>query len=111
MKTVLPVLLATVLLTATLLAPATASAQSAFYIATPAAAPVQEQVVIRSTLWRARGPIFFAARAPERPIVLCRLLADRTGPIASFAAGGRPLSTEQLAECNARVAPQAVATK
>jgi hypothetical protein len=97
---------------AALLAPAAAFAQSpAYYVATPAAAPVQTSVVTRSTLWRARGPIFFAARAPERPVVLCRLLADRAGPIASFAAGGRPLDTEQLAECNAKVTPAAIAAK
>lgn len=92
---------------AVLLSPAAAAAQSpAYYVATPAAAPVQASVVTRSTLWRARGPIFFAQRAPERPVVLCRLLADRAGPIASFAAGGRPLNAEDLAECNAKVAPQ-----
>lgn len=100
------------ILAAALLAPAVAVAQSpAYYVATPAAAPVQTSVVTRSTLWRARGPIFFAERAPERPVVLCRMLADRAGPIASFAAGGKPLDADKLAECNAKVAPQTVAAK
>ena len=104
MKTFLPL--------AVLIAPAAALAQApAYYVATPAAAPAKTSVITRSTMWRARGPVLLANRAPERPVVLCRLLADQAGRIASFEADGKPLDADKLAECNAKIPAQTVAVK
>ena len=106
------IVLSSSVLAAALFASGSASAQSApYYVATPAAVPAQTSVVTRSTMWRARGPVMVAQRAPERPVVLCRLLADRAGRIASFVADGKPLDADKLAECNAKVPAETVAAK
>ena len=98
------------LLAAALLTPAAAAAQTpVYYVATPAAAPAKPSVVTRSTLWRARGPIYVAQRAPDRTAVLCRLLANEAGELASFVVDGKPLDADALAQCNAKVAGSAVA--
>ena len=99
---------------AALLIPAAAAAQApVYYVATPVTAPTKTSVVTRSTLWRARGPIYVAQRAPDRTAVLCRLLAKEAGPLASFSVEGTPIDADALAQCNAKVAatPQAVAAK
>ena len=99
---------------AALLIPAAASAQApVYYVATPAVAPAKDKVITRSTLWRARGPIYVAQRAPDRTAVLCRLLAKEAGVLSSFSVDGAPLDPAALAECNAKVAaaPQAMAAK
>ena len=80
--------------------------------APPAAAPpAKTSVVTRSTLWHARGSIYLANRAPERPAILCRLLADEVGPLARFSADGKDLDADGLARCNAKATPQAIAAK
>lgn len=94
-----------------------AEAQSAHYVAVPAAAPAKERVITRSTPWALRNGAYLAARAPERALVLCQLLARDVGPMQSFTAGGQPLEADDLAKCNARakqvagVAPTGVAAR
>jgi hypothetical protein len=104
----------TALVIAALLVPAAAAAQApVHYVATPATAPAKTSVITRSTLWRARGPVYVASRAPDRTAVLCRLLAKEAGPLAGFSVEGTPIDADALAQCNAKVAaaPQAVAAK
>lgn len=80
----------------------------AYYIATPMAAPARSSLVTRTAAWRAQGASFVAPQAPERPAVLCRLVADRTGPLAGFSVAGKPLAADALATCNARATSRAV---
>ncbi|PAX07250.1 CC_3452 family protein [Sphingomonas lenta] len=75
----------------------------AHYVAVPAAPAAKTRVITRSTPWSlGSGGAYLAARAPERPVVLCQLLARDVGPMRSFSAGGEPLGAEDLAKCNAR---------
>lgn len=93
-----------------LLGATTAHAQSGpYYVATPAAAPAKMTLITRSTPWRLQGASFVAAQAPERPAILCQLVADRTGPLASFSVAGKPVDADALAKCNAKVAGRSVA--
>lgn len=80
-----------------------AEAQTAHYIAVPAAPAAKERVITRSTPWQlAPSGAYLAARAPERAVVLCQLLARDVGPMQSFTAGGQALGADELAKCNAR---------
>jgi hypothetical protein len=93
----------------TLLGATTAHAQNGpYYVATPVAAPSKSSVITRSTAWRVQGASLVAAQAPERPAILCQLLADRTGPLAGFSVAGKPVDAEALAKCNAKVAGRSV---
>lgn len=97
---------------AALFAPVGAVAQtSGYYVATPVATPGKPEVITRSTLWRSHGPVYVASRAPERPAILCSLLARQAGALSSFLVDGNPLDADKLAQCNAKVTPQVVAAK
>ncbi|WP_374942584.1 hypothetical protein [Sphingomonas sp.] len=94
---------------ATAAATTAAHAQAAaYYVATPVAAPAQTALVTRSAAWRVQGASFVASQAPERPAILCRLVADRAGPLAGFSVAGKPLDADALARCNAKVANRSV---
>ncbi|HEX8484453.1 CC_3452 family protein [Sphingomonas sp.] len=97
---------------ATLFGATAAHAQAgAYYVATPVAAPAKP-VITRSTSWQIQGASLVAAQAPERPAILCQLVADRAGPLAGFSVAGKPLDADALAKCNAKVAGRvAVAAK
>jgi hypothetical protein len=89
----------------TLLGATAAHAQSgAYYVATPvtAPAPTRTTLVTRSTAWRLQGTTLVAAQAPERPQILCRLVADRVGALAGFSVAGKPLDADALARFNAK---------
>ena len=45
---------------------------------------------------------FAAAKAPERDIVLCQLVAQRVGKLTSFTVGGQALDADTLSKCNAK---------
>ena len=100
-------LAAALLASGTLLGAATARAEAptGYYQAVPAAQPKKSGFVTRSTAWRLQNGTFVAARAPERDMILCQLVAQRTGALASFSAGGKPYDAATLAQCNARVKP------
>lgn len=83
-------------------APAPAQAP-AHYVAVPAGEAKKASVITRSTPWRlSPGGAYVAARAPERNLVLCQLLARDVGALRSFSAGGAPLDADKLAKCNSR---------
>lgn len=94
----------------TLIGATAAQAQSKpYYVATPVAAPARMSIITRSTPWRLQGASFVAAQAPERPAILCQLVAYQTGPLASFSVAGTAVDAGALAKCNAKVAGRAVA--
>lgn len=86
------------------LAATPAGAQTAgYYAAVPAAPAAKTKFITRSTAWELRGDAFVANRAPERDMILCQLVAQRAGALASFSAGGKAFDAEALAKCNGRV--------
>ena len=100
-------LVAALLVSGTLIGATTARAETAggYYHAVPAAHPTKSSFVTRSTAWRLRNGTFVAARAPERDMVLCQLVAQRAGALAGFSAGGKAYDAAALGQCNARVKP------
>ncbi|KQN25563.1 hypothetical protein ASE86_04905 [Sphingomonas sp. Leaf33] len=86
----------------TLTSAAPALAQANYYSATPKAAFAKSSVVTRSTMWKCVDGTCTAARAGERDAVLCELVVQRVGALASFSAGGTAFGDEALAKCNAR---------
>ncbi|WP_375422405.1 hypothetical protein [uncultured Sphingomonas sp.] len=82
-----------------------AQAPTGYYVAVPAAPVAKTSLVTRSTAWSRRGGAFVAAQAPERPQILCQLVADRVGGLSSFAVKGQAYDADQLAKCNAHVKP------
>lgn len=93
-----------VLASAALLASAGVSAQT-YYSATPVAAPTKASLITRSTAWSQQGGAFVAARAPERDMVLCQLVARQAGQLSAFSAGGKTYDADQLNKCNGKAAP------
>lgn len=91
-------------LAAAALIPAVALAQDAsYYTATPVTPIAAPRLVIGSGIWQqAPGGTLFAARAPQRAAVLCRMVAHQVGPLASFTAGGEAFGAEALTACNVR---------
>ena len=73
-----------------------------YYTAIPAEAPTRTSLITRDTVWKFQDGAFNAARAPEREIVLCQLLAQRVGKLSSFTVGGTAFDADTLAKCNAR---------
>jgi hypothetical protein len=96
---------AAILVSSTMIA-ATADAQSSgqtsggYYVATPAAQPAKSTLITRSTAWSLRGTNYVAARAPERDLTLCQMVARKTGELSSFAVAGKAYDADQLAKCN-----------
>ncbi|KQT34694.1 hypothetical protein ASG29_00575 [Sphingomonas sp. Leaf412] len=100
-----------VITSAALLAAAGVQAQtSGYYVATPAAKPAKDRLITRSTAWQLQNGAFVAARAPERDLVLCQLVARDIGALSSFSAGGKAYDAAQLGKCNGKAATTAVAS-
>lgn len=88
---------------ALLTAAGTARAQTpAYYVAVPAAEATKANTITRSTPWTLRGGAYLANRAPERPLVLCQLLARDVGALKSFSVGGAALEQQDLDKCNSK---------
>ncbi|WP_394651977.1 CC_3452 family protein [uncultured Sphingomonas sp.] len=98
MKTVAAITAALVALTSA----APALAQANYYTATPKAEFAKSSVVTRSTMWKCTGGTCTAPRTGERDAVLCELVVQRVGALASFSAGGTAFGEDALAKCNAR---------
>jgi hypothetical protein len=81
---------------------AAAAAAADTYVAVPTAPSAKASFITRSTVWRAREGGFVAGQAPERPAVLCELVAREVGTLSSFTVGGTAYDAEQLAKCNAK---------
>lgn len=90
-----------VLLTATA-SPARAAAAADYYRATPVNASARDTVMARDTLWRCQDGTCSATRANSRDAVVCQAAAQRLGALSAFTAGGKELTAEDLAKCNAR---------
>jgi hypothetical protein len=73
-----------------------------YYTATPAEAPAKTSLITRDTVWSFHDGAFSAAKAPEREIVLCQLVAQRVGKLTSFTVGGAAVDDATLAKCNAK---------
>jgi hypothetical protein len=73
-----------------------------YYAATPVEAPTKTSIITRETLWKFRDGAFTASKQPERDLILCQLVAQRVGKLASFTAGGQALDADSLAKCNAK---------
>lgn len=100
-------LTAAVGLTGTLVTVSTAAgAQTpqAYYVAVPSAQPTDAHLVTRTAAWTAQGDAYVANQAPERPAILCQLVAGKTGPLTSFTVKGEAFAADKLAKCNAKAA-------
>lgn len=73
-----------------------------YYSATPVEAPAKTSLITRDTVWKFQDGTFNAAKAPERELILCQLVAQRIGKLSSFSAGGAAFDTDTLAKCNAK---------
>lgn len=73
-----------------------------YYTATPIDAPTKTSLITRDTVWKLRDGTFNAAKAPEREMVLCQLVAQRVGKLSAFTVGGAAFDTDTLAKCNAK---------
>lgn len=92
---------------ATIVPTAAATAQTppqGYYVAVPETRPTDTHLVTRTAAWRLQGDAYVANRAPERPEILCELVAGKAGPLSSFTVKGQPLAADKLAKCNAKVA-------
>lgn len=83
-------------------ATAAGAAATDTYVAVPTAPSAKASFITRSTVWRAREGGFVAGQAPERPAVLCELVAREVGTLSSFTVGGTAYDADQLAKCNAK---------
>lgn len=95
---------AAVATSAALLGASAGYAQTAdgYYVATPAATVAKTSLVTRSTPWRQTGGAFVAAKAPERDMVLCQLVAKDVGQLSGFSVGGKAYDAASLDACNAK---------
>ena len=73
-----------------------------YYTATPVAVPTKTSLITRDTVWKLRDGTFNAAKAPEREIVLCQLVAQRVGKLSSFTVAGQAVDADTLTKCNAK---------
>jgi hypothetical protein len=97
---------AAALATSVMLLSATASHAQApangYYAATPVDKPSKNSFLTRETQWKWANGSFVAKKSPERDIVLCSMVAQRAGKLASFSVAGTPVAAEMLEKCNAR---------
>ncbi|MBN8809465.1 MAG: hypothetical protein J0I47_14695 [Sphingomonas sp.] len=81
---------------------AAAPATSGYYVATPTAVPTKTSMITHDTVWKFRDGAFTAAKAPERDMVLCQLVAQRVGKLNAFTVGGQAFDDASLTKCNAK---------
>lgn len=86
----------------TLFGSAAVAAPADVYVATPTAPSAKSSFITRSTVWRLQNGAFVAGQAPERPAVLCELVARQIGTLSSFSVGGTAYDADKLAKCNAK---------
>ena len=77
-----------------------ASAQAPVYSATPTAAPAEQRLVVRDSVWRCSAGQCVAGASLTRHALVCAGLARSVGQLSRFAVNGNEFSTEQLASCN-----------
>jgi hypothetical protein len=64
--------------------------------------PAAQRFVVRDLVWNCAGIACIAAQTTSRPATDCAALADKVGPLRSFAVAGQPLASDALEKCNAR---------
>ena len=79
-----------------------AMAAGVYYRAELASPPSTERIIVRDLVWRCDAKNCVAGESNSRAATDCAGLARRVGALRSFTVEGRPLSPEQLEECNAR---------
>jgi hypothetical protein len=84
------------------LALVSAPAAAAHYRAEPASAPATDKFVARDTVWTCGNGACEAAQSNSRPQVVCAAVVRKLGTLRAFNVAGEPLSSEELARCNAR---------
>lgn len=87
-----------VILSALLLA---APATAATYQATPAAAPTEAKLIVKSIAWNRDGATYRGATEESRPAVICQGLAKQAGALTRFNVDGTDFTAAQLDRCNA----------
>lgn len=87
---------------ASLPALAGAAETTAYYAATPAAAPAQTTVIASGMVWKWSAPAYVASRSGQRAGIVCATVAEHAGKLAAFSAGGQAFDADALAKCNAR---------
>ena len=81
---------------------ATAQAPMAYYVAVPVAAATKAQLMTHQTPWSLQNGAYLAARAPERDVTVCQLVAKDVGQLKSFEVAGKPLDADTLNKCNSK---------
>lgn len=61
-----------------------------------------DRFVVRDLIWNCAGASCAATQTTSRPATDCAALADKAGPLRSFAIAGQPLASDALEKCNAR---------
>ena len=94
--------IATALSFGAVLTPAMAQNPSkAFYRAELAQPASEPRAIAGNLVWACKGTSCIADKGTSRPVRVCRDLNRKFGTVASFAAKGEVLPSEQLAQCNA----------
>jgi len=81
---------------------ATPAFASSHYQARPAAAPLEDRIVVKNAVWKRSGGQFEAQKTNSRPATVCATLVKKVGALESFSIAGAPISADDLQKCNAR---------
>ena len=100
----LPLAVAALVGSVTMLSPAAAGAQGpgGYYTATPTAQPAKTSFITSNVLWKWRDTAFTANKTSARDNIVCQMIVQRAGALTEFTAGGTAFDADALAKCNAR---------
>lgn len=79
-----------------------APAAAATYSATTSTS-ASAKIAARDILWTCASGTCIGSTQNSRPLVLCQGLAKQAGQLQAFNVNGLPISSEELARCNAVV--------
>lgn len=79
-----------------------AMASQVHFRAQPVTVAAEARLVVRDTVFRCGEAGCAAARGSTRPEIVCSVLAQEVGALASFSAGGRDFDAAALERCNRR---------
>jgi hypothetical protein len=88
-----------------------AFAEGAVSATLSAPAPKAVKIVAEGAIFDCAGTSCLAAEAPTRAnsVLACKAVVKKVGPVASFGAGNKTLSADQLAKCNGVASTQTAA--
>ncbi len=78
------------------------AATPAYRLATVAALPAGEKIIVRDVLWACSSDACVAKSANSRPAIVCATAARKIGKLNSFSVGGKDFSADELTACNAK---------